>query len=243
MGKKIFIYDFDGTLTPYPITRVGVLESIGFEGGMMSPKFMGMVRERRLSRNIDLYTACYQLLLEVLRDNNVAPTKENFRMGAVDIEYNRGVVSFLEKITNLGFTNYLISSSSKDFLEGTAVSKFFKDIYATTFKFDENGEAIETDFLMSDKKKVEVIKKVLVDNGYAEDDCSDLIYVGDGLTDLYAMEYIKNNGGKTVFVYLDEESDSLKSAKEVDVVSFYARADYSTDSELSLIFDRFCEEK
>ena len=48
---------------------------------MMSPKFMGMVRERRLSKNIDVYSACYEVLLEVLKDNNVSRTKENFRMG------------------------------------------------------------------------------------------------------------------------------------------------------------------
>lgn len=243
MGKKIFIYDFDGTLTPYPITKVGVLETIGFEGGMMSPKFMGMVRERRLSRNLDLYTACYQVLLEVLKENNISTTKENFGIGAKDLEYNPGVYEFLEKITSRGFDNYLISSSAKPFLDQTEVAKFFKKIYATTFKYDENGEAIEADFLMSDKRKVEIIKKILSDNGYKDDDCRDLVYVGDGLTDLYAMEYIKNNGGETIFVYLDEESDSYKSAKEVDVVSYYAKADYCDGSDLSIIFDDLCREE
>lgn len=240
MNKKIFIYDFDGTLTPYPITKVGVLEECGFEGGMMSPRFMGMVRERRLSRNIDLYNACYGLLLEILKENNISTTKESFKIGSKDLEYNPGVYEFLDNITSCGFTNYLISSSSKDFLEGTIVAKFFKEIYATTFKFDKNGEAIEPDFLMSDKKKVEIIKKVLVDNGYSEDDCHDLVYVGDGLTDLYAMEYIKNHGGKTIFVYLDQESEAYKSAKEVDVVNYFAKADYREGSELSEIFDILC---
>ena len=67
MTKKIFIYDFDGTLTPYPITRIGVLEQLGYEGGMMSPKFISMVRENRLAKNIDVYTSCYEVLLDVLK--------------------------------------------------------------------------------------------------------------------------------------------------------------------------------
>ena len=240
MGKKIFIYDFDGTLTPYPITKVGVLENIGFEGGMMSPKFMGMVRERKLSRNLDLYTACYQVLLDVLKENHIMTTYDNFGIGANDLEYNPGVYDFLEKITSLGFKNYLISSSAKPFLDQTAVAKFFEKIYATTFKYDENDEAIEVDFLMSDKRKVEVIKKILRENGYSEDDCSNLVYIGDGLTDLYAMEYIKNNGGISVFVYLDEASDSYKAAIEVDVVSYFAKADYSDGSDLVSIFKKLC---
>ena len=55
------------------------------------------------------------------------------------------------------------------------------------------------------------------------------------------MEYIKNNGGVTIFVYLDEESDSYKSAKEVDVVSYFAKVDYREDGELFKIFDKLCD--
>lgn len=62
MNKKIIIYDFDGTLTPYPVTKIGVLETLGFDGGMMSNKFMEMVRERWLSKNTDVYNACYEVL-------------------------------------------------------------------------------------------------------------------------------------------------------------------------------------
>ena len=240
MNKKIFIYDFDGTLTPYPITKVGVLEECGFEGGMMSPKFMEMVRERRLAKNIDVYTSCYEVLLDILKKNNIPRTKDNFRMGASDIEYNPGVVDFFEKNKDLNILNYIVSSGSKDFLEGIVIRKYFKDLYATTLKYDENNEAFETDFLMSDKRKVEVIKNILINNNILDDDCSSVVYIGDGLTDLYAMEYVRNHGGETIFVYLDDSDDSLRAAKEVDVVSYYAKADYSDGSELSLIFDKIC---
>lgn len=242
MARKIFIYDFDGTLTPYPITKIGVLETLGFDGGMMSPKFMGMVRERRLSKNTDVYSACYEVLLDVLKENNVSRTKENFRMGASDIEYNPGVVNFFERNKNLDILNYIVSSGSKDFLEGTVIRKYFKDIYATMLNYDENGEAVDVSFLMSDKRKVEVIKKILEDNNIENEDCSNVVYVGDGLTDLYAMEYVKNHGGETIFVYLNENDDSLKAAKEVDVVSFYTKADYSLNSDFSNLFLDICGE-
>lgn len=242
MARKIFIYDFDGTLTPYPITKIGVLETLGFDGGMMSPKFMGMVRERRLSKNIDVYSACYEVLLEVLKENNVSRTKENFRMGASDIEYNPGVVNFFERNKNLDILNYIVSSGSKDFLEGTVIRKYFKDIYATMLNYDENGEAVDVSFLMSDKRKVEVIKKILEDNNIENEDCRNVVYVGDGLTDLYAMEYVKNHGGETIFVYLNENDDSLKAAKEVDVVSFYTKSDYNLNSDFSNLFLDICGE-
>lgn len=242
MDKKIFIYDFDGTLTPYPITKIEILEKLGFDGGMMSNKFMSMVRERRLSKNIDVYNACYEVLFEVLENNCVPRTKENFGLGAMNIEYNPGVYEFFDRNKDLNIANYIVSSGSKDFLEGTIISDFFSDIYATTFKYDENNEAIAVDFLMSDKRKVEVIKKILVDNNILDDDCSNVVYVGDGLTDLYAMEYVKNHGGKTIFVYVDSENDSLKAAREVDVVSYYTKADYNLNSDFSNVFLDICGE-
>lgn len=237
MNKKIFIYDFDGTLTPYPITKVGVLKDCGFPDGMMDPKFMALVRERRLAKNYDVYNACYEVLLEVLKKNSIPTTKENFKVGAGDLEYNLGVLDFFERTKEYNISNYLVSSSSKDFLEGTAVCKYFKEIHATTFKYDENGDAIEPDFLMSDRRKVEVIKEIIKSNGL-DDDCSNVIYVGDGLTDLYAMEYVRNHGGKTIFVYLDEESESYKSAQDVHVVDYFAKADYTESGEFSLIFEK-----
>lgn len=240
MNKKIIIYDFDGTLTPYPLTKIGVLETLGFDGGMMSSKFMCMVRERRLAKNTDVYNACYEVLLEVLKNNNVPRTQENFRLGAENIEYNPGVYDFFNRNKDLNIVNYIVSSGSKDFLEGTTISKFFKGIYATTFKFDDSGEAIDVDFLMSDKRKVEIIQMILKDNGIDNEDCSNVIYVGDGLTDLYAMEYVKNHGGDTIFVYVNEENDSLKAAREVDVVSYYTKADFTLNSDFSNVFLDIC---
>lgn len=238
MNKKIFIYDFDGTLTPYPISKVGVLKDCGFPDGMMDPKFMALVRERRLSKNLDVYSACYEVLLEVLKENNVPTTKDNFRLGAKDLEYNLGVLDFFDRTKEYNVSNYLVSSSSKDFLEGTDVSKYFEEIYATTFKYDENGSAIETDFLMSDRRKVEVIKNIIKANNYDENDASDVVCVGDGLTDLYAMEFVREHGGKSIFVYLDEESESYKSAQDVHVVDYFVKGDYTLDGEFSLIFEK-----
>ena len=74
--------------------------------------------------------------------------------------------------------------------------------------------------------------KILIDNGYSDNDCSDVIYIGDGLTDLYAMEYVRSNGGESVFVYLDSSNELLNAARESDAVSYFDYADYSINSSL-----------
>ena len=52
------------------------------------------------------------------------------------------------------------------------------------------------------------------------------------------MEFVREHGGKSIFVYLDEESESYKSAQDVHVVDYFVKADYTLDGEFSLIFEK-----
>ena len=95
----------------------------------------------------------------------------------------------------------------------------------------------DIDCLIDDESKAYYVDKIMKDNN--KSNCNNVIYVGDGLTDYYAMEYVKNNGGITIFVYYDEDSYDLIKAKESGVVSYFYKADYSTDSELNKFIKEF----
>lgn len=226
--QKIFIYDFDGTLTPRPITRFLILEKCGLNDGVKDPRWREMVSAKK-AVGMNLYEAVYSCFLDFVSSCGYELNDDNLSLGADIIEYNKGVVDFLEKTYNLGVNSYIISSSIKVLLERTKVAKYFKDIYATTFKYDGNV-IMGTDYLMSDVKKVEIVKEIMKDNGL--DDCSDIVYVGDGLTDLYVMEFVKDNGGTSIFVYLDEANKELAVAREKNCVNLFTVADYSKGSEL-----------
>lgn len=118
-------------------------------------------------------------------------------------------------------------------MERTSISSLFVNIYATTFIYDSNREVTEVDYLMSDKNKVEAIKDIIRTIGNKTDDCQNIIYIGDGFTDYYAMEYIKRNGGTSIFVYKNEDNQDLRRLEEAKVINFSAKADFSNNSELS----------
>ena len=238
--EQIIIYDFDGTLTPYPITKFEVLDKCGLEGGINSPVLLKDIYEK-IDNGMEQYEAIYTSFLDVIRKSDLELNDDNMSLGAEKMEYNSGVLEFLEWTKKKKIKNYLISSGVKVLLERTLVSQYFDDIYATTFKYNSNSRIVGIDYLMSDKKKVEIIKMILEANGRNGDDCSNVVYVGDGLTDLYAMEYVKSHGGRTVFVYLDEKSELLEEAKKKDVVSLFAYADYSNGTELNNFFRKLCE--
>lgn len=58
--------------------------------------------------------------------------------------------------------------------------------------------------LLSDRKKVDVIKKIQQDNN----ETNQIVYFGDGLTDKCAFEYVHSIGGTNVFISSDNHSNS-----------------------------------
>ncbi len=242
-NKKIIIYDFDGTLTPYALPKFEILKRCGFANGSYDSNFLNKVSELSQKENIDTYNAFYQIYLSVIKDNDFKLVDENLCLGAENIEYNPGVVDFLKALNTNGIKNYLLSSGIKVFLNKTNIAPLFIDIYATDFNYNQNSEVLDIKFLMSDKNKVQAIKEICKINNNREDDCTNIIYIGDGLTDYYAMEYVKNNGGLTIFVYTDINNKDMKIIKEKDIVSFYELADFSINSELNNLILNLCDIK
>ncbi len=231
--KSIIIYDFDGTLTPYSLPKFEILEKCGLQHGALNPNFLEMSKNKAQDEKVDLYTAIYRTYFEIIKNANLSLIDDNFCLGANTVIYNNGVVDFLNFLKDNGVSNYLLSSGIKVYLEKTNIAHFFEEIYGTTFIYNSNGEAVGIDYLMSDKNKVDAIKDIVKMTGNNENDCQNIIYIGDGFTDYYAMEYVKRNGGTSIFVYKNKNSQDLKRLEEKDVISFSTYADFSYDSQLS----------
>lgn len=240
---KIIIYDFDGTLTPFSLPKFEILEKSGMKDGAHNPRFLELSQKRAKDENIDLYRAMYEIYFETIRNAGFRLIDENFSLGYDNINYNNGVVEFLKMLYKNNISNYLLSSGVKVFLEKVSISSYFKEIYATTFTYNKDYEANGFEFLMSDKNKVIAIKEILRKNGIDNKDCSDIIYIGDGFTDYYAMKYIKEHGGTSIFVYRDLNSKDMQSIKEKNVVDFYTKADFSQNGELYNYVKKLCKIK
>lgn len=241
--KKIIVYDFDGTLTPCALPKWEILEKCGLKNGALDPKFSEMAKEKAKIENIDLYKALYEAYFQIIKNAGFSLVDDHFCLGAENVVYRNNVENFLSFFQNNHIHNYLLSSGLKAYLERTTVANFFTKIYATTFLYNRNGEAVGIDYLMSDKNKVEAIKDITKSLGNQGDNCQNVIYIGDGFTDYYAMEYVKSNGGTSIFVYEDKNSTDLKRLEESNVVSFSTYADFSENSELSNYVKNLCFEK
>ena len=63
----------------------------------------------------------------------------------------------------------------------------------------------------------------------------DMIYIGDGITDIPCMQLIKDKGGKSIAVYNDVKKVNAKRLFSDSRVNFVCKADYSENSELEQI--------
>ena len=90
---------------------------------------------------------------------------------------------------------------------------------------------VDTDYIMN----VEARLNSLVDNEDRRVPYSNMIYIGDGLTDVPCMKVVKERGGESIAIYHKDSLDIAKRLLKEKRVGFICKADYSGDSELETL--------
>lgn len=64
-----------------------------------------------------IYIYLYTIFFGFFKKAEITPNDANFYLGCDKVEYNSGVICFLENLFNNGVKNYLLSSGIKFFLK------------------------------------------------------------------------------------------------------------------------------
>lgn len=232
----IVIYDFDGTLTPYSLPQYEIIKKCGYN----EEKLINRVAEE-LTNSKGLYEAYYKCYTEILLENNILLTKENVCLGADKVKFNNGVIEYFKNFQSrkTGVKHYIVTSGIKDYVNKTVIGKYVDGVYGVTFN-EENGIYKDIDILLTDKKKVDVIKQVQRDN----QETNNIIYFGDGLTDSFAFEYVHSIGGKNVFIATKNESiETYKQLNVKGIIDKFFEPDFSIGAKLSKYIQKQIEEE
>lgn len=143
--------------------------------------------------------------------------------------------------------HYIISSGLKEIIEGTSIGKNFEYIFASAYIYDTNGIPIwsanvvnytsKTQYLFRINKGCCAINDNKTINAYVKQEdravpFSNMIFIGDGETDIPAMKMVKVNGGHSIAVYNSskkgKKGNALKLIEE-DRVNIVASANYSNN--------------
>ena len=249
------LYDFDKTLCTKDMQEYGYIESIG----MKSSEFWKEVAEFTDSNQMDNILAYMYKMVERARISQVPVKRTTFAELGKKVEFFPGVLNWFTRINDFGESigvrveHYIVSSGIKEIIEGTDIFKEFKKVYACEFLYDYNDTIVwpkvavnytaKTQFLFRINKGVLNIDTLSANklNNYTPEKerrvpFKNMIYIGDGLTDVPCMKLVKSNGGVAIAVY--DEGAGKAAAKELlknNRVNFIAPADYSKNTEIEEI--------
>jgi hypothetical protein len=248
------VYDFDGTLSPQPMQEYTVLPKIGVEPA----QFWAMVNREARETESDPMLVYMRHIIEALDLARVDVKREDFAAMARAIEYFPGVSTWFPRINayvkrrsagQVKIAHYLISAGQKEILDGVSIRRHFKRIYASEYHFNHHGVATFPKFLVTDTLKTQFLFRINKGRESVTESINEhmpeaqrpipfpnMIYLGDGMTDVPSMALTKKSGGHAVAVY-DAKGDRGRATcvKLLDAgrVDFIAEADYRKDSKLS----------
>jgi len=153
---------------------------------------------------------------------------------------------------NIKVKHYIISAGLREILDGVSINKHFDYIFASEYHYNHHKVATFPKILITDTTKTQYLFRI---NKGKEDlresinthmpveqrpiPFENIIYIGDGDSDVPSMTVTRHNGGNAIAVYkqgrtADEKKthDACKELLQAGRVNFIAPADYSPDSKL-----------
>ena len=260
-------YDFDKTLSPDDMQAQGYIQTVQPEGSDVIGDFWKESNSRAAANNMDKDLA-YMYTMKKKARGQIVFTKEKLADYGSKVALFEGVKDWFKRIRDYGaerdiiIEHYIISSGLKEMIEGTSIANEFKELYATSFYFDEDGVAVwpaqvvnytnKTQFLFRISKGVLDVNDDAVNDSFAPDEIRvpfrNMVYLGDSDTDIPCMKLVNSQGGYSIGVFNPDEKDKVKAKNKVykmmrdNRISYFAPADYSEGSELDelvkLIIDK-----
>jgi hypothetical protein len=250
------VYDFDGTLSPRPMQEYAFLPSIGEDPAAFWSESNRIAKQQQADPLITymhlLYKKAKEKGVRIDRDDLVAQGREVELFPGVS-EWFDAVSEYVALCTEsqgIELRHYLISSGLTEIIEGTPIYHKFHNVFASEYWFDAYDlpypkrvitDTGKTQYLFRINKGVEDLGDSI--NEHMPEQArpipfSNMIYFGDGDTDVPSMAVTRKNGGHAVAVYPPGRARS-KCVKlfQAGRCDFFAPADYSRGSDL---FRRTC---
>ncbi len=253
MRKKAIaalIYDFDGTLSPGNMQEFGFIQAVGKTAG----EFWTMSDDIAKGQDASNVLSYMKLMFDEARRSGIRLERDRFRSFGKDIKLFEGVEQWFSMVNaygkSIGVTveHYINSSGLKEIIEGSPIAPEFKHIFAGSFIYDENGEAVWPGIAVDYTAKTQFIFKISkgifsardnkrVNASMAEDrkriPFTNMIYFGDGDTDVPCMKIVGMFGGHSIAVYNPDNPHKKATAGKLrrqGRVSFALPAVYTADS-------------
>ena len=251
MTKPIIalLYDFDKTLCTTDMEDYAFIPALGYTPEQFWHKANTFGRENRMD---GLLAYMYTMIAECRAQGKVLERDFLVACGR-SMELFPGVREWFQRINAFGESlgveveHYVLSSGLKEIIEGSGIAHEFRQIYACEFYYDDGGAACwpKLDVNFTNKTQfVYRINKGVLDvaedkrlNDSMPDDSkrvpfTNMIYVGDGLSDVPCMKMMRSYGGQAIAVYQESNRAGVEDLLAKHRVDFIFPADYRAGTAL-----------
>ena len=258
------IYDFDGTLSPGNMQEYDFIPAVG----KSNKEFWHEANSLAEEQDADGILTYMAKMIQEAKATNLSLRREAFQESGRRIQLYEGVKEWFARINaygeerGLNVVHYVNSSGLTEIIEGTEIAHEFRKIYACKFLYDVDGIAYwpgvavnytnKTQFIFKINKGVESVYDSTMVNRYIEEKqrpvpFHNMIYVGDGTTDIPCMRLVKNFGGHSIAVYNPQDKGARKDMAALirdNRVNHVCSADYRDGAEIDTvvkaIIDKIC---
>ena len=241
------MYDFDKTLCDQDMQNYSFIPNLN----MTSDEFWNETENFSKKNYMEGILAYMFYMMHKCKEKGVPFTKEYLHSMGKNVNFYKGVQNWFQRINAYGeslgvkIEHYIISSGIKEIIEGSDIKDEFKKIFACQYYFDEEGNAIWPKIAINYTQKTQYIFRISkaaydeTDNRKVNDKMSDrvipyqnMIYIGDGLTDVPCMTFLKKQGGISIAIYPKGKKDKVVNLLLDNRVNYICSADYQEGSEL-----------
>lgn len=244
------MYDFDKTLCTKDMQDYGFIPSLD----MQPPQFWQKANSFGSEAEMDGVLAYLYTMIEECKRKGIPLTRDRLIENGRGIDLYPGVKEWFDRINLYGaaqgvqIEHYVISSGLKEIIEGSGIADRFTKIFACEFLYDSEGAALwpktavnytnKTQFVYRINKGVLDISNDIDLNRSMPDDSkrvpfTNMIYIGDGLSDVPCMKMMKAYGGCAIAVYQENNREKVEELLLGDRVDFIFPADYSESGQLN----------
>lgn len=258
----VIAYDFDGTLTPRPMQEYGLFPQFGIE----AEPFWKKVNETAKMEHADPMIVYMRLLIDEVAARGGNLTRSLLEKTASTLQFHPGVNDWFTRINHyvrekshgqINVRHCVISCGNAEIINACVLREEFDRVYASSYHYNSAGTADFPAVLITDAAKTQYLFRINKGREELTQSVNEhmplnqrpihfkqILYVGDGLTDVPCMAVTRQYGGHAVAVYDANNTHAQKVCRglwEAGRADFDAPADYTEgsllDQRIKLILD------
>lgn len=249
MAKPVLalVYDFDKTLAKDDMQNFSFIPALG----MTPSEFWGATTAFSEKTGVERILSYMYMMIELSKKKGIQITRAWLNSLGKDVKFYDGVTTWFKRINAYGeekgikIEHYILSSGTTEIIEGTSIAKEFTKIFGCEFLFDENGIAKWPKNAVNYTSKTQYLYRISkgaldvtddekvnqrVENKHVQ--FRNMVYLGDGLTDVPCMAIVHEKGGKSIAVFQKGEEEKGIQLYLDERINYYCPADYSSGSKL-----------